>query len=388
MGSSGGRQRLERRVVEAAERALADQQAVSAIDVFLGLGWLPPSQLDRWRQGRVPVLESAIGAGPGKVADALRMLHRWAEDRGLTADETEYVARTRDRRHLRFTEAGTPEAERAYRTRWVSADLSDARRRRLSERASKPPDLVVIAPLGDWTCTGCDGSGDLLIMEDPGPLCLTCADLDHLVYLPAGDAALTRRARKASTLSAVVVRFSRSRRRYERQGVLVEESALEEAERRCLADADARARRRGREADRRAAADEAFVARLAAAIHDRYPGCPADRARAIAEHTAVRGSGRVGRSAAARDLDPGAIDLAVAASVRHVETPYDALLMTGTDRSSARDAVRGEVTAVLDAWRSPPDPASPAAPSGRHHGAETDDGYRRADAELPTIHRA
>jgi hypothetical protein len=27
-------------------------------------------------------------------------------------------------------------------------------------------------------------------------LCLSCADLDHLVFLPAGDAAFTRRARK------------------------------------------------------------------------------------------------------------------------------------------------------------------------------------------------
>ncbi len=67
-------------------------------------------------------------------------------------------------------------------------------------------------------------------MEGERPLCLTCADLDHLVYLPRGDTALTRRARKHSALSAVVVRFSRARKRYERQGVLVEESALEQAE--------------------------------------------------------------------------------------------------------------------------------------------------------------
>jgi len=43
--------------------------------------------------------------------------------------------------------------------------------------------------------------------------------------LPSGDAALTRRAKRASGLSVVVVRFSRARRRYERQGILVEEEA-------------------------------------------------------------------------------------------------------------------------------------------------------------------
>ena len=63
------------------------------------------------------------------------------------------------------------------------------------------------------------------------------ADLDHLVYLLRGDAALTRRARKHSALTAVAVRFSRSRGRYERQGVLIEEAALERAEEECLGDA-------------------------------------------------------------------------------------------------------------------------------------------------------
>jgi hypothetical protein len=54
--------------------------------------------------------------------------------------------------------------------------------------------------------------------------------MDHLVLLPSGgDAGLTRRARKASTLSAVVVRWSRTRQRYERQGLLVEPAALKAA---------------------------------------------------------------------------------------------------------------------------------------------------------------
>ena len=85
-------------------------------------------------------------------------------------------------------------------------------------------------------------------MEDSGPVCLTCADMEHLVFLPSGDAALTRRAKASSGLSAVAVRFSRSRGRYERQGLLVEEGALERAEVECLEDEDARARRRERDA--------------------------------------------------------------------------------------------------------------------------------------------
>src|SRR6266536_6243769 len=83
-------------------------------------------------------------------------------------------------------------------------------------------------------------------MEDGGPTCMACADLDHLVFLPAGDTALTRRARQHSGLSPVVVNFSRARRRYERQGVLLEEDALLRAEAECLADADTRATQRRR----------------------------------------------------------------------------------------------------------------------------------------------
>jgi hypothetical protein len=67
-------------------------------------------------------------------------------------------------------------------------------------------------------------------MDDTGPLCRHCAKLDHLVYLPAGDAALSPLACLARRLSAILMRFSRSRKRYERQGVLVEESALKQVE--------------------------------------------------------------------------------------------------------------------------------------------------------------
>lgn len=112
---------------------------------------------------------------------------------------------------------------------WTGGDkaaLSERKVERLTERAGAAPDLVVIAALHPWTCRECAATdGDRLIMDGDGPLCMRCARLDHLVFLPAGDAGLTRRARRDSGPAAVLVRFSRTRNRYERQGLLVEPAA-------------------------------------------------------------------------------------------------------------------------------------------------------------------
>ena len=67
--------------------------------------------------------------------------------------------------------------------------------------------------------------GDLLVMESPGPCCLRCAGFGRLEYLPRGDAKLTKRVAKLSERQ-LVVRFSRARKRYERQGLLIEPRAL------------------------------------------------------------------------------------------------------------------------------------------------------------------
>ena len=342
---------LEERVVRVAEAALAERNVVSPIDVLIGVGWLTPQAVDAWRQGRVEDLERLAQVNLHKLPAAMAVLRRWAAERGLRPSETAYLARTRDRRPLRFSRSGDAAIEVAYRTHWVSPALSEAKQRRLTERQSAAPDLVVISALGDWSCTACGEGGDLLIMDGPGPLCLGCADLDHLVLLAAGDAALTRRAKKASGLSAVVVRFSRSRRRYERQGVLVGEQALEQAEQACLADDDARRRRRIREEERRAGHDVEFQADFAGDIAELFPRCPPERAEEIARHAGARRSGRVGRSAAGQALDPDAVTLAVVASVRHVDTPYDQLLMSGASRADARRQVANEVKAVVDSWR-------------------------------------
>src|ERR1041384_2963892 len=112
---------------------------------------------------------------------------------------------------------------------------------------SNKPDLKVFISHRDSRCDDCGEElgrqAWITLEENKGALCLACADLDELVFLPTGDAALTRRARKHSELSAVVLKFSKARGRYERQGLLVEETALAKAEADCLADAEARERR-------------------------------------------------------------------------------------------------------------------------------------------------
>ncbi len=190
----------------------------------------------------------------------------------------------------------------------------------------------------------------IVLKENKGAACLTCADLDHLVFLPSGDAALTRRSRKHSRLFAVVLKWSRARKRYERQGLLVEDSALELAEWECEADAEKRKIRQTQAALRRAELDEEYIRCFAIRVREVYPHCPAEREIRIAEHACRKYSGRVGRSAAAKDLDENAVRLAVAAHVRHTETEYDALLARMVERHNARARVRDTVAEVLHRW--------------------------------------
>jgi len=221
---------LDDRVGKAAEKVLAAQHSVSAIDILIGIGWLDPGAVERWRRGQIDCLEEALQVNPLRISEALQLFQSWATARGLLASPATYVDRTPQRRALRFSRSGDAEIEASYRTHWVSPELSETKRERLAEKASRAPELVVVQPLNrEWTCHRCGGTGDLLMMETPGPACLRCVGLDDLEFLPAGDAQLTRRVKANSVRYAVVVRFSRTRRRYERQGLLVEPQALADA---------------------------------------------------------------------------------------------------------------------------------------------------------------
>ena len=216
-----------------------------------------------------------------------------------------------------------------------------------------PDELVVFITRHEGTCAECQAAffrGAFIRVETGRTLCLECADLGHLEFLPRGDTALTRRASKHSPLRAVVVEWSRSRQRYERQGILAAPAAIRQAETETLADADQRARARERAALRRDALEPVFLAQVTHALRTLFPGMPPAEAAVVAEWTCQKHSGRVGRSAAARELDPEPLRLAVVAHIRHVHTPYDRLLMQHGDRQLARQEVRPRIDEILRRW--------------------------------------
>ena len=219
---------------------------------------------------------------------------------------------------------------------------------------SERDEIKVFISSRESTCDDCGeelgSKAWIALAGEKGALCLSCADLDHLLFLPSGNVALTRRARRHSTLSAVVLKWSRARKRYERQGLLVEAQALEKAEEECLADEDIRELRREREAARREELDRRFLDQFAGRVRELFPGCPDGREREIAEHACLKYSGRVGRSASAKGLDEKAVRLAVTAHLRHRETKYDDLLAKGYDRWEARAAVEKTIDQVLRRW--------------------------------------
>lgn len=214
-------------------------------------------------------------------------------------------------------------------------------------------EIVVFSIINPSTCSECGTEltkGRFLKMEKEKPICLECADLDHLVYLQRGNAALTRRSRKYSNLSAVVVRFNRSRHRYERQGLLVEPEALIRAEKECEGDESDRKISRERAVVARERADQEYVAQFSKQILRQYPGCPVQETVAIADHACQKYSGRVGRSSAAKAFDAEAIELAVKAHVRHKHTHYDQLLSKGWQRIEARSAIAETLDQIVSEW--------------------------------------
>lgn len=213
--SSTSEKKLRQRVVRAAESLLAQKGYVAPIEVWKEIRWFNSENLEHWRRGSRASLDWPAGIPAVNIALSVEFLAEWARSKGLAASEVEYLSATRDHHPLTFLSQKDPSVELACRTHWMSGDIPDVKRDRMTAAQSKAPDLVVFWPKKPFTCGDC-GAADqtgTLVKEGEDALCAECADLDHLIYLPRGNTALTRRARKESTLSAIVVEWSRQRKR-------------------------------------------------------------------------------------------------------------------------------------------------------------------------------
>lgn len=187
--------------------------------------------------------------------------------------------------------------------------------------------------------------------EEHRGTCFRCSPYKKATFLESGDAAMTRRSKKHSSFCGVYYAWNKRSRRFERKGQYVEAKAIELAQLECIADVEKRALSNEKAAVKRAADDVIYIEAFSKAIKKRYPNCPKNREVAIAQHACEKYSGRVGRSASAKQFDAKMIDLAVVAHIRHAETDYDNQFNKGKSKKTIRSEVQQEITGMIKKWR-------------------------------------
>ncbi len=227
-------QQLTSKIISIASRILDENQYVSTVDILLGLGYLSPNILEDWYRGRLSYLENGLHVGSEKLGFAIQFFHEWANQQGLVTREKNYIQKASTQtNYLMFSESAREEIEKYYKTYYLSPLLPDKKQQRLIEKIEKAPEPVVYIVAKDSKCSNCQKDilrNNFLMTDNNKPFCMKCSPYKDHVYLPAGDALLTRRVKKYSKIYAVVVKFSSARKRYERQGLLITEKALHQAE--------------------------------------------------------------------------------------------------------------------------------------------------------------
>ena len=142
--------KLEKRVIQVAGEVLYKKQWVCCIDVLLVIGYLNPTILNDWRKGKVPNLEKVLQANLAKISRAMKIFRCWAIHQNLKPSQTVYLAKTRGpKRFLQFSKSGNPQIEHAYRTHYVSPDLSEKKQQNLKEKLASPPEKVAFITISD-----------------------------------------------------------------------------------------------------------------------------------------------------------------------------------------------------------------------------------------------
>lgn len=113
---------ISKQVATVAGGFVSEKCYVSAIDLFLGLGWLTQDKVSDWRAGKIPYLERVVTASLKKLSRTMKEFRVWARHSKLKASITVYKHKNR---RLRFSKSGNPNIEKAYSTHFVLLESNE-----------------------------------------------------------------------------------------------------------------------------------------------------------------------------------------------------------------------------------------------------------------------
>ncbi|RMJ28950.1 Uncharacterized conserved protein DUF2293 [Aspergillus sp. HF37] len=177
------------------------------------------------------------------------------------------------------------------------------------------------------------------------PLEENCAEGDPLppgyVFVPKGDVYITRRCRSKTRESQRIVYAVYDIAGKRTIGLRVPSDIYAEVLHSAAVTADVRA-------NAVKLRDEKDRSRSCQQLQSQFPLMPSESREMVLHHAFLKGSGRVGRTSMKTEERKAV--LAVEAHIRHLHTPYEALLDAGMTREQARDAVLGTVQTIKAAW--------------------------------------
>jgi hypothetical protein len=104
-----------------------------------------------------------------------------------------------------------------------------------SEKVLKKQELLVFISRREGNCNKCGdflSKNNWITLDDNNSnhvVCVDCSGLSEFEFLPRGNAALTLLVNKYSDKRIIVLRWSTSRKQYERQGILAMKESIEKA---------------------------------------------------------------------------------------------------------------------------------------------------------------
>ena len=112
----GKKKSLSKQVTTVAGNVVSKKGYVSAIELFLEIGWLTQDKLSDWKTGKIPYLELVVAANLKKLSRTMKEFRSWASHAKLKTSITTYKHKSC---RLRFSKSGNPNIETAYSTHYV-----------------------------------------------------------------------------------------------------------------------------------------------------------------------------------------------------------------------------------------------------------------------------